>query len=152
MPIPATSSASAAGLRGEPLAHAEVDLTGLLAPQVVARHLVHEVLADEDGSWRDVIVLVADELVGNAHRHVEAGKPIGMAVDLYDWGAVVQVEDSGRDITAISCEPKEPALEDEGGRGLFLIDTLASSWGVRPTDTGKSVVALFLHQPAGGGR
>ncbi len=28
---------------------------------------------------------------------------------------------------------------DEGGRGLYLVDQLASRWGSRPTDDGKSV-------------
>ncbi len=28
---------------------------------------------------------------------------------------------------------------DEGGRGLYLVDQLASRWGSRPTDDGKAV-------------
>jgi anti-sigma regulatory factor (Ser/Thr protein kinase) len=152
MPIPATTSATAAKLRGEPVAHAEVDLTGLDRPQEVARRVVRDVLADEDESWAEVITLVADELVGNADRHVETGKPIGIALDLYEWGAVVQVTDSGFDVTAVPLHPQAPSADEEGGRGLMLVNALASSWAVRPTDMGKCVVALFHHQPSGGRR
>jgi hypothetical protein len=28
---------------------------------------------------------------------------------------------------------------DEGGRGLYLVDQLASRWGSRPTNDGKAV-------------
>ena len=149
MPIPATTSVRAIGLRGEPLAHADADLTGIEAPQEVARGVVRDALAGEDNTWAEAITLVADELVGNAHQHVEAGKPIGIAVDLYEWGAVVQVDDSGYDDRAIPRQPEQPSLDEEGGRGIFLVNALASSWDVRLTGTGKSVVALFHHLPPG---
>lgn len=148
MPIPATTSTRATRLSGEPLAHVDADLTGLDRPQEVARRVVRDILAEADESWVEGIVLVADELVGNAYRHVEAGKPIVLAVDLYEWGAVTQVTDSGLDIKAIPRRPEPPTLEAEGGRGLILVDALASSWFVRPTDTGKCVAALF-HHPSG---
>lgn len=152
MLIPATTSARAAGLAGEPFAHADADLTGLSRPQEVTRRVVRDVLAGEDVSWAEAIELVADELVGNAHQHMPAGKLIGLAVDLYVWGVVVQVEDSGIDLAAVPRPQEQPDLEEEGGRGLFLVSALASSWDVRPTSTGKCVVALFHHQPSGGRR
>ncbi len=31
------------------------------------------------------------------------------------------------------------SANDEGGRGLFLVDQLSRRWGVRPTPTGKAV-------------
>lgn len=148
MPIPATTSTRATRLRGEPLAHVDADLTGLDRPQEVARRVVSDILAEADESWVEGIILVADELVGNAYRHVAVGKPIEIAVDLYEWGAVAQVTDSGEDIDAIPRQPEPPAMEAEGGRGLILVDALASSWFVRPTETGKCVAALF-HHPSG---
>ncbi|WP_369228520.1 ATP-binding protein (plasmid) [Streptomyces sp. R39] len=148
MPIPATTSARATCLSGEPLAHVDADLTGLDRPQEVARCLVRDILGDADESWAEGIVLVADELVGNAYRHVEASKPIEIAVDLYGWGAVVQVTDGGSDVNAIPRRPELPMLEAEGGRGLILVEALASSWFARPTAPGKAVVALF-HHPSG---
>jgi hypothetical protein len=32
-----------------------------------------------------------------------------------------------------------PGENDEGGRGLYLVDQLASRWGSRPTTDGKAV-------------
>ncbi|MFF7644105.1 ATP-binding protein [Streptomyces canus] len=148
MPTPATTPARATCLRGEPLAHVDVDLTNLERPQEVARRVVADILTEADESWVEGIILVVDELVGNAYRHVEAGKPIELTADLYEWGAVAQVTDSGMDITAIPRQPEQPTLEAEGGRGLILVDALASSWFVRPNETGKCVTALF-HHPSG---
>jgi hypothetical protein len=37
---------------------------------------------------------------------------------------------------------------DEGGRGLFLVDQLASRWGSRPTKDGK---AVWFEMPVGTG-
>ncbi|MGX9889022.1 ATP-binding protein [Streptomyces sp. NPDC002276] len=38
-------------------------------------------------------------------------------------------------------ELRKATPEDLCGRGLFLVDTLAESWGVRPRSTGKTVWA-----------
>ena len=38
--------------------------------------------------------------------------------------------------------------EDEGGRGLYLVDQLAERWGSRPTPDGKAVwFQIPMHQP-----
>jgi anti-sigma regulatory factor (Ser/Thr protein kinase) len=151
MPIPVTAATRAA-LQGEPLAHADADLTGLVEPQSVARGVMRRVLAGMDDEWVEAVVLVADELVGNADQHAAAEGPMGIAVDRYGWGVAVQVSDSGSDIGAIPRDPKLPDLEELGGRGLFLVNALASAWGVQPVSSGKRVTAIFLHQLTGGCR
>jgi len=41
---------------------------------------------------------------------------------------------------------------DEGGRGLYLVDQLASRWGSRPTRDGKAVwFEMPLREGSGGG-
>lgn len=35
--------------------------------------------------------------------------------------------------------PSQPDHDEESGRGLHLVDTLASAWGVEPMEHGKSV-------------
>ncbi|MCX4481749.1 ATP-binding protein [Streptomyces cellulosae] len=152
MPIPATTSVPVAGAHGEPLAHVDADLIGIEAPQDFARGVVRKALAELDDGWVEDIVLVADELVGNADQHVQAEGPMGISVHLYEWGVVVQVSDSDSDVAAIPRESKQPDLDAEGGRGLFLVNALASAWTVQQTDTGKSVTAVFLHEPSGGWR
>ena len=32
-----------------------------------------------------------------------------------------------------------PSVQAEGGRGMSIVDTLATAWGVSPTSTGKAV-------------
>lgn len=149
MPIPVTAATHAADLKGEPLAHADADLTGLAAPQSVARDVIRRVLTGMDDEWVEAVVLVADELVGNANQHAAAEGPTGIAVDRYVWGVAVQVSDSGSDVGAIPLDPKLPGLDELGGRGLFLVDTMASAWAVQLVSSGKSVTAVFLHQPTG---
>lgn len=46
-----------------------------------------------------------------------------------------------------------PAIEDptESNRGLRIIDALAQRWGIESTETGKTIWAEFLLQPAATG-
>ncbi|MGW7043277.1 hypothetical protein ACWGDT_11240 [Streptomyces avermitilis] len=61
-----------------------------------------------DEEYKDDVVLVADELVGNALEHT--GEALGISLDLYSWGTVVQVRDSGRDTAAV---PRNPVRADD---------------------------------------
>jgi anti-sigma regulatory factor (Ser/Thr protein kinase) len=153
MLIPATDPTCATGLNGEPVAHAAIDLTGLTAPQRASRAIVRDALSGRASQeWVEDVILAADELVGNAYRLVGVEGTMGIALDLYVWGATVRVNDSGADARAVPSRPLMPAEDAECGRGLFLVDNLASTWGVQPTGAGKSVIAIFLHQVAGESR
>jgi two-component sensor histidine kinase len=102
-----------------------------------ARRFVHDALLHLGaGAVLDVGVLLASELVTNAVVH---GK-----------GAVaVQVAHRQRRTVRISVwdasdhppEPREPSVEETSGRGLRLVEILATSWGVDPADPehGKEV-------------
>ncbi|MEU3171821.1 ATP-binding protein [Streptomyces sp. NPDC086080] len=133
---------------GREMTHAAIDLYDLEAPQSAARHIVRTTLArmadKADGEYTDDVVLVADELVGNAVEH--AGAALDISLDVYDWGVTIQVRDSGEDTTAVPGTPPAADDYDEGGRGLFLVDILASAWGVQRDKKGKRVIAIFLYQ------
>ncbi|MFI6112808.1 ATP-binding protein [Kitasatospora sp. NPDC051164] len=130
---------------GRPTAHAAIDLCDLDAPQSAARRIVRTTLAGKtDSDYTDDVVLVADELVGNAVEH--AGAAIDISLDVYDWGVAVQVRDRGEDTTALPGKPLAADEDDEGGRGLFLVDVLASAWGVQRDKKGKRVIAIFLYR------
>jgi hypothetical protein len=46
---------------------------------------------------------------------------------------------------------RHPGVGDTSGRGLMLVDTLSSAWGVEPDARGKQVwFTLDLAAPAGG--
>ncbi|MEU8779077.1 ATP-binding protein [Streptomyces sp. NPDC048606] len=124
-----------------------VDLSGLEAPQRVARDMVRGMLANAPADLKDDVVLVADELVGNAFEH--AGEALGISVGVYAWGTVVQVHDSGRDTDRVSRSPARAGHDDVRGRGLLLVNALSSAWQVQVDDAGKRVVAVFLHRADG---
>ncbi|WP_409473128.1 ATP-binding protein [Streptomyces sp. HC307] len=132
---------------GQPMRHAALDLRGLEAPQSAARGIVRRTLTEAPEDYKDDVVLVADELVGNAVEH--AGEAVAVSLDLYPWGTVVQVRDSGGDTAAVPQSPTRAGDEDVNGRGLFLVNELASAWRVQPDEAGKRVVAIFLYRAGG---
>jgi hypothetical protein len=50
-------------------------------------------------------------------------------------GLIVEVSDGGH----TSPHLRRAAMEDEGGRGLFLVAQLTQRWGTRYTSTGKTI-------------
>lgn len=132
---------------GSPTTHAAIDLCGFKAPQSVARRVVRTALAGKvDGEYLDDVVLVADELVGNAVEH--AGEVLALVIDIYSWGVAVQVRDRGGEAGEVPEKPPAAAEDDERGRGLFLVDALASAWGVQRDSAGKRVTA-FMYRAGG---
>jgi anti-sigma regulatory factor (Ser/Thr protein kinase) len=77
--------------------------------------------------------LIVTELVANAIRH--AGTTIGVRLRRIPEGLRLEVSDgSPRPV-----RPASPSLLDEGGRGLALVDALATHYGVEGHPTGKTV-------------
>ncbi|QIS76292.1 ATP-binding protein [Streptomyces sp. DSM 40868] len=130
---------------GSPTTHAAIDLCGFKAPQSAARRVVRTALAGKaDGEYLDDVVLVADELVGNAVEH--AGEALAMVIDVYNWGVAVQVRDREAKTAEVPEKPLAAGEDDEHGRGLLLVDALASAWGVQRDSAGKRVTAIFMHR------
>ncbi|OIJ89702.1 ATP-binding protein [Streptomyces colonosanans] len=118
-----------------------------------ARQFTRMTLGQWDvGDRNDDVCLVVSELVTNALRHAmpcptaladEQDPPVRL--HLMRWTA------------RLVCAVRDPSLEGpvagdsedfsaESGRGLFLVDSFADSWGWHPlagTLTGKAVWALF---------
>ena len=81
----------------------------------------------------DTVALLVTELVTNAILH--ARTPLRLDIDVQPDRVRVCVEDSS---------PRSPEVHHYGtdavtGRGLALVEQLASSWGVDTTPTGKVV-------------
>jgi anti-sigma regulatory factor (Ser/Thr protein kinase) len=86
------------------------------------------------GDMTDTTELVVSELVGNALRY--AAGPGQLRLLRHDR-LVVEISDTGPDLPEIG----RSTLEDEGGRGLQLINMLCRRWGSCRTSTGKVVWA-----------
>nr|WP_203950573.1 ATP-binding protein [Microbispora rosea] len=102
-----------------------------------ARRLVRAALRDwaggADAEVPEVAELLVSELVTNALKHGR-GEPV-LALLLRDGVLRCEVEDEAR----VRVPPPGTPLEDEGGRGLLIVESLSRSWGVRPTSRGKAV-------------
>lgn len=101
----------------------------------IARRLVREQLeAWELPDLADATELVTSELVGNALRH--GGGPGQLRLLRHDR-LVTEVTDSGPDLPQV----QRTSDEDEGGRGLQVVNMLCRSWGSCKTPDGKLVWA-----------
>lgn len=110
-----------------------------LGPEIAsagqARRFVDEVLS----RWRceevlDDVKLLVSELVTNAVVH--AGSEVQVAVRLLNDAVRIEVVDRA---PATSMRPTNPTEDAESGRGLLLVETMASAWGVEPLEDGKAV-------------
>ncbi|MET7639370.1 SpoIIE family protein phosphatase [Streptomyces sp. NPDC005438] len=100
-----------------------------------ARKLVNEqLLLWELPDLVDVTELVVSELVANALRY---GDGPGKLRLMYDERLMIEVSDTGPDLPQI----QHAGVQDEGGRGLQLINMLCRSWGSCRTPAGKVVWA-----------
>ncbi|SDJ74041.1 ATP-binding protein [Nonomuraea jiangxiensis] len=108
------------------------------------RRLIHAQLAE----WHfpgdtDVAELLVDELVTNALRHAW-GQPV-LSLSLSDSVLRCAVADE----TSKVPHAQTPDSCEESGRGLQMVNMLASNWGVELTRTGKAVwFELRADQPA----
>lgn len=97
-----------------------------------ARHAVRRML--EGVGCSAAAELLTDELATNAVRH--GGGWFAMTASLDGRRLHVIVSD-GR--TESTLEPNPPGHEGEVGRGLTIVNAMASAWGVNQTDSGKAV-------------
>ncbi|MBZ4020322.1 ATP-binding protein [Streptomyces purpurogeneiscleroticus] len=93
----------------------------------------------------DTVVLVVSELAANAARHGRVpGRLFEVRIDLGEKGEegedkeiTVEVSDAGDARPAL----QGPTANAETGRGLVLVAALATAWGVRDRQIGKTVWA-----------
>jgi hypothetical protein len=86
-----------------------------------------------DGSTRDTVLLLGSELASNAVEHTAASFTV--SIQLAGTQARVDVFDSGAELPTLL----QPAVDANHGRGLLLVDGLASAWGASPAPGDKVV-------------
>lgn len=109
----------------------------IFAPRPEAVRMARRVVRDTLTKWGlgqllEVTPLLAGELLTNAVRH--ATRPVGLRLVLTADTLLCEVTDD---------HPRHPVLlqpagMDEYGRGIGLVNTLATRWGCTPTPTGKT--------------
>ncbi|HEY6623004.1 MAG TPA: ATP-binding protein [Acidimicrobiales bacterium] len=98
-----------------------------------ARSVVRRSMEPSDNGLVALVVLLADEVVTNAIVHGRG--PIDIAVEADDERVKVMV----RDRSEIPPLPQRAARYAEGGRGLSIVEAVASRWGVVGAHPGKAV-------------
>ncbi|MBK6015907.1 ATP-binding protein [Streptomyces sp. MBT53] len=88
---------------------------------------------------RDDVALIVSELVTNAVTHA-AGDTVTVAVVLTGDAVWVVVADRG---PRTRFEARHADDDDEHGRGLFLVEALASRYEIRPAGIGTAVMACL---------
>lgn len=117
-----------------------LDLPRELESAATARHAVDD-LALPDDLAGDVRLLVS-ELVTNSLRHaaVEAHEAINLSVDIGSNVVRVEVVDHGPHFTF---EGRADDPETVEGWGLYLVATLADSWGIDRSPDGSGNCVWF---------
>ncbi|HEV3363374.1 MAG TPA: response regulator [Acidimicrobiia bacterium] len=120
-----------------------------------ARRFVTQALTgwdDDEGDLTDTVTLLVSELVTNAVLH--AGSDVEVMVRLTSTAARIEVTDA----SAESIAPRDATSEEDSGRGLALVGTLAQRWGVRTAPGGGKTVWFEVGrfpgeapEPPGGG-
>jgi anti-sigma regulatory factor (Ser/Thr protein kinase) len=124
---------------------ARLELPATPAAASVARLFVR-CLCEEWGvpSVADVAELLSSELVTNAVVHARSGIELEAACS--DRRLRVDVRDRGAG--KVVPRMRSSDSDAEGGRGLAIVASLASSWGVEQSMAGKSVWFTLSTRPA----
>lgn len=108
---------------------------GLDAPARARRWIVGVCESCDLGHLSDEAALLVSELVTNAVLHARTDCVV--IAEKGNDGLRVEVIDSAGDFADV--QPGAERLSAEGGRGLVIVDALATAWGVEEHPEGKSV-------------
>jgi anti-sigma regulatory factor (Ser/Thr protein kinase) len=130
------------GTSNIPALEARLELPGDPGSVPLARSLLTQLL----GQWEmedfvDLASLLITELVANAISHV----PGTCAVELTRRGDALRISvvDSGPGVPDL----RSPGISASGGRGLHIVNALATAWGIEYLDDGAKAVWAELKAP-----
>ncbi|MER7207480.1 ATP-binding protein [Streptosporangium sp. NPDC000239] len=127
----------------------QVALPGEISSVPAARRHVRELLDSVGHTDNDDALLLVTEIVSNAVRHSRSGRPGGrvtVSVAAHDGTIHIDVTDGGSaDRHPRLCSKVD--TDSGGGRGLWLVQEIASAWGWHEIPAGR--VVWFRLVPAG---
>jgi anti-sigma regulatory factor (Ser/Thr protein kinase) len=113
----------------------------------VARHAIAGLRADLDPPLMETLRLLVTELVTNSVRHTDC-ESLMLRVAVGRSAVITEVADDGAVFDPAAHALAEAEDKDgNGGWGLFLVERLARSWGVK--DDGRSKRVWFELARAG---
>lgn len=112
-----------------------------LASVRTARQWAARSVRDHGGSLlaQRLVMLLASELVTNAIKYGPPDATIAIDAHYTDGTARILVTDHSRELPVIL----DPAAEATGGRGMRLVDKLATAWGVDVSQSGEGKTVWF---------
>lgn len=122
------------GTTATPSGPVSIELAPELASAMAARHFLADALIRSGlDCLVDVAVLLASELVTNAVRYT--GGPVHLQIVVPQGRVRVEVTDEA------PAGPRSASADSfaERGRGLLIVEALASRWGVEHLPPGKRV-------------
>ncbi|PZH10113.1 hypothetical protein C1I97_14175 [Streptomyces sp. NTH33] len=121
--------------------------SGARLARLLAAHQLTEWGHPRGTEAHDTVVLVVAELAANAVLHGRVpGRDFALALSFEEGRGVVRIEvtDTHPALPARTA----PGPDEDGGRGLVLVDALAADWGVRDRlGPGKTVWAECATAP-----
>jgi anti-anti-sigma factor len=117
----------------EPLERSELSLPRRPDSPAQARARIRRITQEQlEDAVHHVAILLTSELVTNAviHPDPREGDLIGLEITVFESRIRVAVSDSGAGFDPARRRPPHEA----GGRGLFLVDAMATRWGTRRSD------------------
>ena len=107
---------------------------GMEAPAEARNRVAAALHSAVDGAMLDTLRLLVSELATNCVEHAQADAQarIDVAVSRPRGAVRVEISTAGPPFESPPVKPVRPRPQDEGGRGLFIVDSLARAWGVEP--------------------
>jgi anti-sigma regulatory factor (Ser/Thr protein kinase) len=105
-----------------------------------ARQLIRDATADVSKHAREIAVLLASEVVGNAVTHAHSACWVHVCVT---GDEQIHVEVTDGDPTAPHLGPRCDN-EEISGRGMVLVDALAARWGCTPVQPAGKTVWFYV--------
>jgi anti-sigma regulatory factor (Ser/Thr protein kinase) len=104
-----------------------------------ARRAIAQLRADLDPPLMETLRLLVTELVTNSVRHTDCDS-LTIRIAIGKAAVLTEVADDGPPFEVEELENQSAESHDpEGGWGLFLVERLARTWGVKKEDGSKRV-------------